>query len=153
MIPVFAIGNSGSSCRTGISPGDRLAGEIIAVGATTTGDGMATFSSRGPNSQGQLKPDVSAPGQNIVSCGTSDNNYVTMSGTSMATPHTAGCAALLWGSGVRTYAEIYTKLTTTGAHPTPTNGDINCGLPDSPSQYPNMAYGHGRIDCAAALGL
>lgn len=41
-----------------------------------------------------MKPELSAPGNNIVSCGTGTNNYATMSGTSMATPHIAGAVAL-----------------------------------------------------------
>ncbi|OXA63504.1 Bacillopeptidase F [Folsomia candida] len=151
IIPVFAIGNSGSQCRTVISPGDQP--NLISVGATTDTDAMATFSSRGPNAAGALKPEVSAPGNNIVSCGTGANNYVTMSGTSMATPHTAGAIALLmsanpsWG-----YDQIFNALTTTPAHPTLSNADRNCGLP-GPGDFPNHAFGHGRIDVAAALGL
>ncbi|XP_021942967.2 subtilisin Carlsberg-like [Folsomia candida] len=88
-----------------------------------------------------------------MSCGTGANNYVTMSGTSMATPHTAGAIALLmsanpsWG-----YDEIFTALTTTPAHPTLSNADRNCGLPEG-GDFPNHAFGYGRIDVAAALGL
>jgi len=114
---------------------------------------MASFSSRGPNGAGALKPEVSAPGNQIVSCGTGANNYVTMSGTSMATPHTAGAIALLmsanpnWG-----FEQIFNALTTTTAKPTLSNGDRNCGLPGS-GDFPNHAFGHGRIDVAAALGL
>ncbi|XP_035702626.1 bacillopeptidase F-like [Folsomia candida] len=81
IIPVFAIGGSGANCRTVGSPGDQP--NLISVGATTNTDAMATFSGRGPTAAGALKPEVSAPGNNIVSCGTGANNYVTMSGTSM----------------------------------------------------------------------
>ncbi|XP_021943582.1 bacillopeptidase F-like [Folsomia candida] len=150
IIPVFAIGGSGSSCRSVGSPGDQP--NLISVGATTDTDAMATFSARGPNARGELKPEVSAPG-NIVSCGTGANNYVTMSGSSMATPHTAGAIALLmsanpsWG-----YDQIFTALTTTPAHPTLSNADRNCGLPEG-GDFPNHAFGYGRIDVAAALGL
>jgi subtilisin family serine protease len=151
IIPVFAIGNSGSACRTANSPGDQP--NLISVGATTTTDAITSFSSRGPSTQGALKPEVSAPGNNIVSCGTGANNYVAMSGTSMATPHTAGAIALLmsanpsWG-----FDEIFNALSTTPAHPNLSNADRNCGLP-GPGDFPNHAFGHGRIDVAAALGL
>ncbi|XP_035713853.1 bacillopeptidase F [Folsomia candida] len=82
IIPVFAIGNNGPLCNTVISPGDQP--NLISVGATTETDGLAWFSSRGPNAQGELKPDVSAPGEDILSCGTGRNDYVYLSGTSMA---------------------------------------------------------------------
>jgi subtilisin family serine protease len=151
IVPVFAIGNSGSSCRTANSPGDQP--NLISAGATTNTDAMATFSSRGPNSQGALKPEVSAPGNNIVSCGTGANNYVTMSGTSMACPHTAGAVALLLSANPSwTFTEVFNALTTSAAHPTLSNADRNCGLPGS-GDFPNHAFGHGRIDVAAALGL
>jgi hypothetical protein len=71
-------------------------------------DGMAAFSSRGATQEGRYKPDVVAPGTSILSThsrdappapttfGTSsDPAFFFDSGTSMATPHVAGCAAVL----------------------------------------------------------
>lgn len=81
-IPVFAMGNSGSSCRTANSPGDSL--YTIGVGATTSTDGVASFSSRGPAATGAYKPEVSAPGQDIISAGNTGQTYTSKSGTSMA---------------------------------------------------------------------
>jgi hypothetical protein len=49
-----------------------------------------------PDSMGLLKPDVSAPGQNSISTYVSSGSgYGTFGGTSSATPHTAGCLALM----------------------------------------------------------
>ncbi len=62
---------------------------------TTNADILADFSSRGPTPYDfRLKPDVTAPGVNVLSSILNDN-YSFFQGTSMATPHTAGSAALL----------------------------------------------------------
>ncbi len=96
-----AAGNDGPASGTIGSPG--CAREVITVGASDDNDQVASFSSRGPTADGRVKPDILFPGVGIVSCrasGTSmgnplDNFYTSASGTSMATPHASGVAALL----------------------------------------------------------
>lgn len=96
-----AAGNAGPDPSTVGSPG--CAKTVITVGATTKSDQVANFSSRGPTSDGRIKPDVCFPGASIVACRASgttmgtpiDAWYTNASGTSMATPHATGTCALL----------------------------------------------------------
>lgn len=115
-----AAGNSGPGASTVGSPG--CAKTVITIGATTKGDQVAGFSSRGPTSDGRVKPDLCFPGSSIVSCraaGTSmgmpvDNSYTSASGTSMATPHASGtCALLLQAKPGLTPQQIKDVLTAT----------------------------------------
>ena len=78
--------------------GNGRSGTVTALDLTNTNfRGFASFSSGGPRSgDSALKPDVTAPGVSIISVLNGSGNGATiMSGTSMASPHNAGAAALV----------------------------------------------------------
>ncbi|MBM0277116.1 S8 family peptidase [Micromonospora tarensis] len=91
---VVAAGNEGKP-KSVSSPAS--ADDALAVAAVDSDDQRAYFSSRGPRvGDNHIKPEISAPGVDIVAAAPG-GDYATMSGTSMATPHVAGTAAILAG--------------------------------------------------------
>jgi subtilisin family serine protease len=139
---VVAAGNAGARESVG-SPG--AADRALTVGSVTKQDKLSVFSSRGPRAGDfGLKPEISAPGSDIVAAraaGTfpdvSVNEYYTkLSGTSMATPHVAGAAAIL-----------------AGEHPDWTGSQIKDALVGSAKRLTGidtLAQGAGRLDVARA---
>ncbi len=112
IVVCVAAGNEGPESQTIASPG--VSEKIITVGALDDqntvprdGDDVASFSSRGPTIYGKTKPDILAPGVDIVSLRSPNSfldkmqkqsrvsdDYISLSGTSMATPICAGIVAL-----------------------------------------------------------
>lgn len=94
---VIAAGNAGPALNTVSSPG--CAPSVLTVGAVDRDDSTAVFSSRGPAIVSHtLKPEITAPGVGISAAAAGGRGvyaYQSMSGTSMATPHVAGAAAIV----------------------------------------------------------
>jgi len=148
MTMVIAAGNDGPADETVTCPGDVPG--VITVGATKITDEIAGFSGRGPVDWSSIapyydypsltKPDVCAPGVDIVSCDFQNiQGYLWgWNGTSMATPHTAGTAALLLD-----------------ANPTLTPAQIRQALEDYAKELgdpgKDNVYGSGRINSFASV--
>ncbi|GHD79322.1 peptidase [Streptomyces mirabilis] len=143
---VIAAGNSGPSEQTVGTPG--IADSALTVGAVDKSDKLASFSSRGPRAGDYaVKPEITAPGVAITAAraaGTSmpggtpvDDYYTTASGTSMATPHVAGAAALV-----------------AQAHPDWTGQQIKQALATTAKTMPDadvFEQGDGRVDAVRAV--
>jgi subtilisin family serine protease len=120
---------------------------ILTVGAYDTyTDAMASFSGRGYTwALNQVKPDLVAPGVDIVSCAPG-GGYVSRSGTSMATPFVTGAAALLMQWGIVSgrdpylYGEKLRAYLHRGARPLP-------GF----NAYPNPQTGYGALCVGESL--
>jgi len=147
VVAVVAAGNSGDAPGTVTSPG--TAAGALTVGAVAEhsnpagtprhddGVWLAAFSSRGPTADGRVKPDVAAPGVTVTSADAGTRaGYVTMSGTSMATPYVAGAVALgLEARPSATPAQVRAAMTGTAR-------DVGAAGADN-------EYGAGLIDVRA----
>ncbi|WP_158849465.1 S8 family peptidase [Saccharothrix deserti] len=139
---VVSAGNAGGRSTVG-SPG--TADRALTVGSVTKSDQLSNFSSRGPRiGDFGLKPEISAPGSDIVAARAAgtlapfavDERHARLSGTSMAAPHVAGAAAIL-----------------AGQHPDWTGEQIKGALVGSAHRLADVdthAQGAGRLDVARA---
>jgi subtilisin family serine protease len=108
---------------------------VLTVAATDQNDARASFSNHGP------QVDVAAPGVDIYSTWPWVGGYFTQSGTSMAAPHVAGLAALVWSAHPHLAVERVTRIITTTA------ADVNGGTFPGWDEH----VGWGRIEAGRAL--
>ena len=135
-------------------------------------DGMAMFSSRGPTNDGRIKPDVVAPGTNVLSVHSqhpdamelygiheSNERYAYCSGTSMATPLVAGTTVLIRQWYVETRGQpnpsaALIKATLINGAVDMSPGQYGAGeTQEIPAAWPNHVIGWGRVDLAASLAV
>ena len=142
VVPVIAAGNDYEDFGRGSVSSPGNAAKAITAAAVTKQLAIASFSSSGPTpiSLG-MKPDVAAPGVDITSSvPPSDGTWASFSGTSMASPHVAGAAALLlqrhpdW-----TVAQVKSALVLTGKP-----------VPSAASELPTTREGGGLVQIPTA---
>jgi subtilisin family serine protease len=148
VIPVVAAGNEGDSSGHGSVDSPATAPDAIAVAASSPGgdgspaDEIASFSSIGPTPVSLLlKPDVTAPGEDILSS-IPHASWDSWDGTSMATPHVAGAVALLrQRHPLWTVEQVKSALESTGD---PVH------VPGTGTEVTTIREGGGRIDLVRA---
>jgi len=151
LIHVFSAGNAGTSdCGYGagagwgnITGGHKMGKNVIAVGNLTNLDVINSSSSRGPGTDGRIKPDVCAVGTSVMS--TMDpNDYQSLTGTSMSCPAVAG-----------TLAQLYSAYKTLNGNQNPPSalmkGILMNSADDIGNVGPDYKHGYGRINGLRAV--
>jgi endonuclease/exonuclease/phosphatase family metal-dependent hydrolase len=145
-------------------PSNPIAGDYISRPYSNNIQGLAAFSSRGPCNDGRIKPDIVAPGTDIISTRsrkapgtgwgtvTGNTNYIYEGGTSMATPLTAGAAGLTrqWitttGGVTNPSGQLLKALMLNGAR-NMAPGQYGPGAKQEiPTVRPNNVEGWGHVD-------
>ncbi|HEX6076853.1 MAG TPA: carboxypeptidase regulatory-like domain-containing protein [Micromonosporaceae bacterium] len=142
IFPSFSNGNSGPGCSTSGNPGTYVIS--YSSGAFDINNAIASFSSRGPGENGDIKPNLASPGVNVRS--SIPTGYASYSGTSMASPHTAATVALMWSAS----PAIQGDITATRQILDDTAIDVSnttCGG----TADDNNVFGEGRLDSYAAV--
>ncbi len=145
---VSSAGNEGASCGSVQNP-IAIYDAAFTVGAVGQSGTIAGFSSRGPvdrDGSGRAKPDLSAPGVAVYSSYVGDS-YGYLSGTSMASPHVAGAAALLWSA----VPDLLGKIDLTEQILLKSAEPVLNDQCDPVAVSPNNVYGYGRLDIYAAV--
>jgi len=156
ILAVASAGNSGPAC-TSVSDPPAILEETFVVGATDSSNLLASFSSRGPvtiNGSGRLRPDVAAPGVSVRSS-IRGAGYGLMSGTSMAGPHAAGAAALLWSAKPQLRGNVATSrclISRSARGIVQLSATQVCGGTGA-ADRPNNLFGYGLIDAYDAIHL
>jgi subtilisin family serine protease len=149
---IVSAGNDGPACESLNKP-PALYKEVFSVGAVDRGGRLAFFSSIGPvtaDGSQRTKPDLVAPGVEVFSS-MPGSTYARQSGTSMAGPHAAGVAALMWSANPALIGDIdrTEQILTDSAQ------RYSYELPDCPGagSNPSTAVGFGLLDAYEAVRI
>ncbi|MDI6774103.1 MAG: S8 family serine peptidase [Verrucomicrobiota bacterium] len=151
-------------------PANPIAGDYLSRPADGIHQGLAGFSSRGPTVDGRIKPDLVAPGVNIVSCRSllagagigwgvyaANANYVFSGGTSMSAPLAAGAAAVArefyaTRRGLANPSAALVKACLLNGARSLSPGQYGVGVGrEIPDAAPNPVEGWGQVDIERAL--
>lgn len=135
-VVVTAAGNMGPAYGSVTAPGSSK--KVITVGASDMLDRISSVSGAGPTAECVCKPDLVAPGADVISCANKRNSYAIKSGTSMSTPRVSGAIALLLQKD-----------------PFLTNVEVKMLLRESCLDigYPRNRQGWGKLDIQKLLAL
>ena len=143
IFPSWSNGNSGSACDSAGAPGEYQ--QSYAAGNHTISRVIASSSSRGPGVDGDVKPNISAPGTAVRSSIPGDG-YAAFTGTSMAAPHVSGSVALMWEAAPSLVGDIdATRALLDGA--ATDSEDLQCGG----TAEDNNVYGEGFLDVYSSV--
>ncbi|MGW1817686.1 S8 family serine peptidase [Streptomyces sp. NPDC002125] len=143
IFPAFSNGNNGPACSTSGSPGSYT--NSYSSGAFDSDNAIASFSARGTGENAEIKPDLAAPGVDVRSAW-AGGGYNTISGTSMASPHTAATVALMWSAAPAIAGDVAATEALLDSTAIDTAAD-QCG--GTPAR--NNVFGEGRLDAFAAV--
>lgn len=135
-VVVTAAGNMGPAYGSITAPGSSK--KVITVGASDMLDRISSVSGAGPTAECVCKPDLVAPGADVISCANRKSTYAIKSGTSMSTPKVSGAIALLLQKD-----------------PLLTNVEVKMLLRESCIDlgYPRNRQGWGKLDIRKLLTL
>jgi subtilisin family serine protease len=158
LLMVMAAGNEGnSSWRYVITPAD--ADSCMAVGAVDSLGNVANFSSYGPNSNGQIKPDVAAIGRNAVVANNNTGMPNFGNGTSYACPNMAGISTCLWQAFPEaSNMKIRSVLKQSATNFNTPNDRTGFGIPDAKKAFVALqksyaTYNARFFQCTSILNL
>ncbi|MET8866658.1 S8 family serine peptidase [Nonomuraea sp. NPDC004580] len=143
IFPAFSNGNEGPSCRSSGSPGQYVS--AYSAGAFDVNNALYARSSKGEGENGEIKPNIAAPGVNVRSS-VPGNGYDSYTGTSMASPHVAATVALIWSAAPGLTGEIETTRSLLDGTAVDT-ADTSCGG----TAADNNVWGEGKLDSYAAV--
>ena len=146
-----AAGNTGQyGCSTVTDP-PAIYQDVFTAGSINQAGNISDFSSLGPvavDGSGRVKPDILAPGENIVSA-FPGNAYMQADGTSFSAPHVSGVVALMWSANPKLIGNVELTRRILEETATPYTGTMPACI--SSTAVPNDAAGYGVLNAYAAV--